>query len=119
MRNMLLRWLLGIFFIVAGVGHFWKPAAYLAIMPPYIPWPLAMVYVSGVAEIAGGLGVLIPQTTRAAAWGLMLLLVAVFPANLHMALHPELFPQFPAWTLWARLPFQALFLLWAWRFARA
>ncbi|MGA3190112.1 MAG: DoxX family protein [Bryobacteraceae bacterium] len=74
-----------LFYSLAGVLHFLKPAPYLKIMPPYLPWPLAMVYVSGAAEIAGGLGLLIPPVRRAAAWGLVALLIAVFPANVYMA----------------------------------
>jgi uncharacterized membrane protein len=77
-----------VFYIVAGALHFIKPAPYLRIMPPYIPWHAAMVRISGAFEILGGLGLLVPATRRAAAWGLVALLVAVFPANIYMAMHP-------------------------------
>ena len=77
-----------VFYIAAGSLHFIKPAPYLRIMPPYIPWHPAMVRVSGAFEILGGLGLLVPTTRRAAAWGLVALLIAVFPANLYMAMHP-------------------------------
>ena len=77
-----------VFYIAAGSLHFIKPAPYLRIMPPYIPWHPAMVRVSGAFEILGGLGLLLPATRRAAAWMLVALLIAVFPANLYMALHP-------------------------------
>jgi uncharacterized membrane protein len=76
------------------------------------------VLISGAAEIAGGLGVLFPPTRRAAAWGLVLLLVAVWPANLWMAQHPERFPGIPMWALWLRLPLQLPLIWWAWRYTR-
>ncbi len=82
-------------------------------MPPYLPWHLFLVEVSGVCEIALGLLLLVPLCTRWAAWGLIALLVAVFPANLHMAVHPELYPEIPAAALWARLPLQAVLIAWA------
>ena len=84
-----LRKLAGPFFIGAGALHFVRPEPYRAIMPPYIPAPDAMVALSGVAEAAGGAGLLVPRTRRWAAWWLVATLVAIFPANVHMALHPE------------------------------
>lgn len=105
------RWLAAVFFIIAGSMHLLMPAPYLKIMPPWIPWHLALVYISGAAEIAGGMGLLIPNLRRAAAWGLVALLVAVFPANIYMA--TEHIPQTsPAWILWARLPLQPLMIWW-------
>jgi uncharacterized membrane protein len=80
--------LAALFFIAAGTFHFLRPAMYMKIVPPYIPWPLAMVYISVAAEIAGGLGILLPPVQRSAALGLMALLVAVFPANTYMATNP-------------------------------
>lgn len=77
-----------VFYVVAGMLHFIKTDAYLRIMPPYIPWHLAMVRISGVFEILGGLGLMLTRTRRAAAWGLVTLLIAVFPANLYMATNP-------------------------------
>ncbi len=112
------RWILAGFFVVAGMGHFIKPGYYLAIMPPYIPFPLAMVYISGAAEILLGLLVLPSKTRSLARWGLIALLIAVFPANLHMALHPESFPNFPVWILWARLPLQGILIWWVYRTTR-
>ena len=106
--------LLAAFFIRAGVGHFTDAAFFLAIVPPWLPHPLLMVQISGVAEIAGGVGILIPQLRRLAGWGLLALLVAVYPANIHMALHPELFPQMTETALYARLPFQFVFAAWVW-----
>ena len=108
-RNFL-RWLLGVFFVVAGIGHFVAPRFYLAIMPSALPWPVALIYISGVAEILGGLGVLLPATRKLAGWGLIVLLVAVFPANIYAALHGM--GSIPSWILWARLPFQIVFIAW-------
>ena len=107
--------ILALFFVAAGVSHFLNPGMYLRIMPPYIPFPLAMVHISGAAEIGLGLGLLLPKISRWSAWGLIALLVAVFPANLHMALHPEQFPEISQWILWARLPLQALLIFWVYR----
>jgi uncharacterized membrane protein len=103
-----------IFYVVAGALHFIKPEPYLRIMPPYIPWHIAMVRVSGVFEILGGLGLLVPETRRAAAWGLIALLIAVFPANIYMATHPiesgvvSIAPV----LRWVRLPLQLLLVWW-------
>jgi uncharacterized membrane protein len=116
MIRTVLRWLLTIFFVVAGANHFLSPAPYLGMMPGWLPAHLALVYVSGVAEIAGGLGLILPQTRRLAGWGIIALLVAVFPANLNMALHhlPLGSQEVPSWALWARLPLQPVMMAWAW-----
>src|SRR3984885_2022130 len=103
-----LRWLAAIFFVVAGTFHCLRPELYLQIMPPYFPAPQLLVAVSGVAEIAGGVGLLILGLRRAAGWGLVALLIAVFPANIYMVQHPEHF-HFAPWILWLRLPLQAIF----------
>lgn len=110
-----LRWLLALVMVGAGVNHFLSPATYVAMMPVALPWHLALVYVSGVAEIAGGLGLLVPRTRRAAAWGLIALLVAVFPANVNMAVNelPLGTTTVPTWALWARLPLQLVLIAWA------
>lgn len=105
------RWPIALIFTVAGVLHFVIPATYARIVPPYLPAHLALVYISGAAEIAGGLGVLFPQTRRAAMWGLLALLIAVFPANVYMA---EAKLMHPAWAAWARLPLQPLLMWWVW-----
>jgi uncharacterized membrane protein len=103
-----------VLYIGAGSLHFIKPAPYLRIMPPYVPWHAAIVRISGAFEILGGLGLLVPATRRAAAWGLVALLVAVFPANLYMAMHPvEAGAAGIAPVLrWGRLPLQALLIWW-------
>ncbi len=102
------------FYIFAGSLHFFRPAMYVKIMPPYIPWHLQMVYLSGAFEILGGVGLLIPRTRRAAAWGLIALLIAVFPANLYMATNPiEAGAESIAPVLrWGRLPVQVLLIWW-------
>ena len=108
-------WILAaVFYVGAGILHFRAPAAYLKIMPPYVPWPEAMVYVSGIAEIAGGLGLLLPATRRLAAWGLVALLIAVFPANVYMAMNPIYLgaSPMPGWIAWARLPLQGILIWW-------
>lgn len=106
------RWLLAIAFLLAGANHFRVPGFYVPMIPPWLPAPLLLVQISGVAEMLGGLGVLLPPVRRAAAWGLIVLLIAIFPANLHLALHG--FGSAPAWILWLRLPFQPLFIWWVW-----
>jgi uncharacterized membrane protein len=110
----LVRHLAGPFFVFAGVMHFVKPRLYQRIVPPYLPAPEAIVYASGAAEIAGGVGLMVPRVRRHAGWWLIATLIAVFPANLHMALNAEDFDQSPggAIALWARLPFQAVFAAW-------
>jgi len=110
-----MRRLCGPLFILTGVLHFAIPKVYARIVPPYIPAPMAMVYASGVAEIVGGVGLMVPRWRRAGGWWTIATLVAVFPANLHMALHPEEFPKVPGGraALLARLPLQAVFIGWA------
>jgi uncharacterized membrane protein len=109
--------LLSLIFVVAGVLHFLRPEPFVQVVPPYLPWPLLLVYLSGALEIAFGALLLAPRHQRLAAWGLALLLVAVFPANLHMALEPDAFGLPPA-LLYARLPLQALLIGWALSYAR-
>jgi uncharacterized membrane protein len=94
--------------------HFVIPRAYRRIMPPYVPAHTAMVYGSGVAEIAGGAGLMLTRQRRVAGWWLIATLLAVLPANVHMAQHADEFPKVPggARTLWARLPLQGLFIAW-------
>jgi uncharacterized membrane protein len=110
--------LMALFYIAAGANHFANPAIYLRIMPPYLPFPLPLVYLSGVFEIGLGLLLLAPRFTKLAAWGLIALLLAVFPANIQMALHPDLTPGIPHTLLWARLPLQGIFILAAYWFTQ-
>ena len=104
----------GPFFVAAGLLHFLRPRFYLAIMPPWLPYHRELVYASGVAEILGGLALLHPRTRRLGGWWLLATLLAVLPANVHMALNPEDFPDVPGGqtALIARLPFQGLFMAW-------
>ena len=114
----LLRYLLGLLFMAAGINHFWHTTFYVAMMPPYLPQHLALVYLSGAAEISLGALLLFSRWQVLAGWGLIALSVAVFPANVHMALHPELFTQFTPTGLWLRLPLQGVVLAWAWYYTR-
>jgi uncharacterized membrane protein len=113
------RVVLGLAFIGAGINHFVMPRTYEAIVPDSMKdRAQSLVAVSGVAEVAGGLGVLLPWTRRLAGLGLIALLAAVFPANLHMARAPERFSKIPRWALYARLPLQPLMMWWAWKATR-
>ena len=106
------RVLFGSLFIVGGIAHFVFTRACASAVPDYLPAPRELVLISGVAEIAGGVGILIPQTRRPAAFGLVVLLISVFPANVSMAQHPDRF-GLPRWLLWARLPLQIPLIYWA------
>ena len=103
-----LRWVTALGFTAIGISHFTNPEPFLAIMPPALPWPLALVYISGFFEVAGGGGLLLAPTRRAAAWGLLALLVAVYPANIHMLVNEVYLPDMPRerWLLWLRMPMQ-------------
>lgn len=92
--------------------HFVLPDFYRQLMPPCLPWPLTLVYLSGLAELVVGTGLLVPRYTRRAAWGCIALLIAVFPANIHVYQHQEILPA-PSLLHLLRLPFQAVFILWA------
>jgi uncharacterized membrane protein len=110
------RWVLALFFIVAGVNHFLAPEIYLGMMPPWLPLKAAANLISGAAEIAGGIGLLIPSMRRPAAWGLIALLIAVFPANIQVAVqgHMPGLENAPPALLWVRLLFQPVFVAWVW-----
>jgi uncharacterized membrane protein len=108
-----LRVVLAVGMIAIGIGHFARPQAFVGIVPAFLPAPLLLVLVSGFFEVLGGAGLLVPRGRRAASVGLVLLYVAVFPANINMVVHPELGGGAPVWALWLRLPFQALFIAWA------
>lgn len=107
-------WIAAVLYVFAGVSHFLHFAAYLKMVPPYVPWPRAMVYLSGAAEIVGGSALLARRFRPMAAVGLLALLVAVFPANIHMAVdHVQVTSTpIPNWLLWARLPVQLLLVWW-------
>jgi uncharacterized membrane protein len=112
-----MRIVLGGFFLVAGALHFLKPRPYEAIVPDALPAHRELVYLSGLAEIAGGAGVLADGTARPAGWWLIATMLAVFPANITMAVEAERFRQVPEPLLWARLPLQAAIVYWIWRAA--
>lgn len=115
MIKTILRWVLTVVMVVAGVNHFYNPAPYLGMMPSALPAHALLVQISGVAEILGGLGLIVPGTRRLTAWCLVALFIAIFPANLNMALHhlPLGDKPVPQWALWARLPLQLVLILWA------
>jgi uncharacterized membrane protein len=104
-------------YIAAGINHFIRPRIYLALMPPYLPAHQLLVDLSGIAEVVLGLGLLLPATRTWAAWGLILLLIAVFPANVHMAMSDQ-FARIPDWIRWGRLPLQGLLIWWAYQYTR-
>jgi uncharacterized membrane protein len=107
--------LLTAFWVAAGVNHFAMPKTYEAIMPDWVPAHREMVLWSGVAEIVGGVAVVSPATRRFARWWLLGVLAAVYPANVHMTLHPERYEKIPPVALWARLPLQFACAWWVWR----
>jgi uncharacterized membrane protein len=108
----------GALFIAAGLNHFVIPGAYRQIVPPGFGDPGKLVAISGVAEVAGGVGVLLPRTRRLSGLVLIALLLAVYPANLHMARNPQRFRRIPRWALYARLPLQPLMIWSVWRTTR-
>ena len=118
-----LLYVMSLGYVVAGVMHFVYPSAYAQIVPPALPAPLLLVYLSGVAEVAVGVGLLYPPTRRAAAVATMLLLAAIFPANVYMAVSgvavqgPVSADPSPA-VRWGRLPLQAVLVAWAWWYTR-
>ncbi|MEJ7797583.1 MAG: hypothetical protein WKF42_03715 [Solirubrobacteraceae bacterium] len=110
--------MLSVAFITAGILHFLRPEYYEQIMPDYLPAHRELVLISGAAEIAGGVGVTFAQTRRASGVWLIALLIAVFPANVDMALHADRFRSIAPALLWARLPLQALLIWWVHRATR-
>jgi len=114
------RVILSVSIIVVGITHFVKPEEYASIVPPQFGDRFAMVYISGFFEILGGIGLLIPFVSVAAAWGLIALFIAVFPANIYQAIYSIPIAGIPHHPLlyWFRLPFQAVFIAWAWWYTR-
>jgi uncharacterized membrane protein len=119
-RKEQLRVMLAICIIVVGSLHFAVPDPFVKIVPPYLSSPLALVYISGFFEILGGIGILVPPVSQAAAWGLIVLFIAVFPANINMAVNQIDLPGIPDSSAfrWGRLPFQAVLIAWAWWYTR-
>lgn len=120
MPAVVFRSLFALFSVAAGIAHFVFPDAYARIVPPYLPRPGFLVLISGIAEIAGGIGILVPITRRMAAFGLVILLIAVFPANIYMATAHIPFAGLAgkSWLQWLRLPLQAPLIWWAWQYTR-
>lgn len=116
MSNLFL-YLMAALYTLAGINHFWSPKTYLAIMPPFIPNPTLMNDLSGLAEIALGIGLLFPQTRVWAAWGVIALLIAIFPANLYMAVGDK-FMRISPWIRWGRLPLQGLLIWWSYQYTK-
>ena len=120
-RSILYRASLGVqslFYIAGGINHFWHSRTYTAIMPPHYSHPLGLVQISGVAEILGGIGLLLPATRRFSAWGLIAMLVVYYDVHIYMALNAAHFAPIPAWALYARLPLQLVLIAWAWWYTR-
>ena len=113
------RIVLGAFFLAAGALHFVKPRPYESMMPEALPAHRELVYLSGVAEMAGGAGVLSDRTVHPAGWWLIATMLAVFPANVNMAVEAKRFQDVPEPLLWARLPLQAAIVYWIWRVTSA
>jgi len=115
------RIILATLFLVAGSVHLIAPQVYLKIVPPYLPAHLPIVYISGVAEILGGLGLLFASTRQGAAWGLVVLLIVILPANIYMATAHMYAPGImgQSWAQWLRIPLQIPLIYWAWLYTRA
>ncbi len=111
------NWVLGILFIVVGAAHFGSPDTFTKIMPPYLPFHRPLVLVSGVAEVVLGALLLVPRLSWLAAWGLIALLIAIFPANIYLYQHQEILPGPPLLHL-LRLPMQGVLIWWAWIYTR-
>lgn len=99
-------------FLLAGLNHFNNPNFYISIMPPYLPLHAELSYIAGFFEILGAIGLLFSQTRKFSGYGLLLLLIVIFPVNIHMALHPEHFPEYSKLTIYLRLPLQFVFIAW-------
>jgi uncharacterized membrane protein len=118
MGSPLARRTVGPFFVFAGSMHFARTAWYEAIMPDYLPARRELVLASGAAEMIGGAAAIVSRRRWIPRWWLIATLAAVFPANVHMAMHPERYSRIPRWALYARLPVQGAFVLWVWRGTR-
>ncbi len=111
--KLIFKWILAIIFMLAGIYHFINPSIYLRIMPPYLPAHLFLIYLSGFFQIVLGVLLVVPKFTPRAAWGIIALLMAVFPANIYMAMNTELFPEINPLLIWLRLPLQFVIIAWA------
>lgn len=120
MNKTIARLFLALGVITAGTFHWLTPHPFVQMMPTFLPYPLELVYISGFFEILGGIGLLIPFVSRAAAWGLILLFIAVFPANINMAVNDIVIDGLPhnLVAYWLRLPLQGVLIAWAWWFTK-
>lgn len=116
--KLILKYVLAVALVLAGINHFLNPQFYLKMMPPVLPAPLFLNYLSGVFEILFGVLLAVPRFSRFAAWGIILLLIAVFPANIYMAINPHLSPDISPTALYIRLPLQFVLIAWAFWFTR-
>lgn len=108
-----MRWLLCALLVLAGVNHFVNPGFYVRLMPPYLPWHQSLVYLSGVAEVALGLALVIPKASKPAAWGIIGMLVIFLIVHVHMVVNAEAYPEVHVGLLWARLALQLPLIAWA------
>ena len=106
---------MGLLYVLAGINHFLHPDFYLKMLVGFLPYPNELNSISGAIEIVLGIGVMLPQTRKISAWGIILLLIVIFPANINMALHSTEW-NFSAFALYARLPIQFLLIWWAYRY---
>ena len=115
------RVLMAVLMVLAGLSHFFAEGVYIKIYPPLLPYAATMVYFTGVAEVLGGIGLLIPRVSQAAAWGLVILFIAVYPANINMAINNIHIDNIPDgnWFQVIRLPFQFVLIAWAWWLTRS
>lgn len=108
-----------LFYVTSGVNHFLSPQFYLHLMPPYIPYPMEVIYLSGVIEILLGIGAGIPRFRARAAWAVIVMLISFMPVHIHMLIHPELYPEVPEVGLWVRIVIQGVLIWWAYGYAKA
>ncbi len=114
----ILKYIMALLYIIAGANHFINTDFYLKIVPSFLPLHLLLVYVSGFFEILLGLLILPPKFTKYAAWGLIILLIFIFPANINMAINPESYPETSSIVLWLRLPVQFILIGWAYWYTK-
>lgn len=117
MKKSISAYLMGLLYLAAGVNHFLNADFYLKMMPHPFPYPMYAVYISGIAEILLGAGVLFNSSRKWSCYGIIALLIAIFPANINMALHPQSW-DIPLWVLYARLPLQLVLIWWAWQVSK-
>jgi uncharacterized membrane protein len=116
--KIIMKYLLALFFVVAGVNHFLNPEFYTNIMPGYMSWHYELVIISGVTEILAGVLLAIPKTSRIGAWAMVAMLLAFMPVHVHMIMNATQYSDVPLVLLWVRIPLQFVFILWAWWFTR-